>query len=311
MQPDYGDPYYLERLEAFMAELGRKYNGDPRIDLIDVGTYGTWGEGHTVEGDGVIYPEETVKKHIDLHLKYFPDKYILINDDHIVSRFAEDPESSQRILDYAYERGLGVQDDSICCDYYSVVNGYDTMRAPFAFQKLAENAPSCIEFAHYTYIHPELDHFYRNGLTIVECLKNSRATYAGFHGYPRRFLESDKWLAEYCANRLGYWYFADSALIPELTSTKHNHVKVRFTNRGWSKAYNAHAIRFALADADGNIIKTCPTEARVDGLHSEESADYDINLDLCGVPEGRYFLSAAPLNLGGCDGAPCRAYLMR
>jgi len=29
------------------------------------------------------------------------------------------------------------------------------------------------------------------------------------------------------------------------------------------------------------------------------------------VPEGRYFLSAAPLNLGGCDGAPCRAYLMR
>lgn len=28
------------------------------------------------------------------------------------------------------------------------------------------------------------------------------------------------------------------------------------------------------------------------------------------VPEGRYFLSAAPLNLGGCDGAPCRAYLI-
>lgn len=32
---------------------------------------------------------------------------------------------------------------------------------------------------------------------------------------------------------------------------------------------------------------------------------------LTGVPEGRYFLSAAPLHLGGCDGAPCRAYLMR
>ena len=28
------------------------------------------------------------------------------------------------------------------------------------------------------------------------------------------------------------------------------------------------------------------------------------------VPEGRYFLSAAPLNLGGSDGAPCRAYLI-
>ena len=28
------------------------------------------------------------------------------------------------------------------------------------------------------------------------------------------------------------------------------------------------------------------------------------------VPEGRYFLSAAPLNLAGTDGAPCRAYLI-
>ena len=28
------------------------------------------------------------------------------------------------------------------------------------------------------------------------------------------------------------------------------------------------------------------------------------------VPEGHYFLSAAPLNLGGADGAPCRAYLI-
>ena len=29
------------------------------------------------------------------------------------------------------------------------------------------------------------------------------------------------------------------------------------------------------------------------------------------VPEGKYFLSAAPLNLAGCDGAPCRAVLVK
>lgn len=28
------------------------------------------------------------------------------------------------------------------------------------------------------------------------------------------------------------------------------------------------------------------------------------------IPEGRYFLNAAPLNLAGSDGAPCRAYLL-
>ena len=29
------------------------------------------------------------------------------------------------------------------------------------------------------------------------------------------------------------------------------------------------------------------------------------------VPEGHYFLNAAPLNLAGADGAPCRAWLMQ
>ena len=29
------------------------------------------------------------------------------------------------------------------------------------------------------------------------------------------------------------------------------------------------------------------------------------------VEEGKYFLSAAPLNLKGCEGAPCRAYLIK
>ena len=28
------------------------------------------------------------------------------------------------------------------------------------------------------------------------------------------------------------------------------------------------------------------------------------------VPEGVYILNAAPINLGGADGAPCRAVLM-
>jgi len=33
-------------------------------------------------------------------------------------------------------------------------------------------------------------------------------------------------------------------------------------------------------------------------------------LVLSHVPEGKYFLTAAPLNLGGCEGAPCRAMLV-
>lgn len=303
IQPDYSDPYFLERLEKFLSVVGEKYNNDDRIEYVIVGTYGTWGEGHTVEGDGTVYPLETVLKHIGLNIKYFPDKFVMINDDHIESRIEKGAAECQAVLDYAYERGLGVQDDSICCDYYSVVNGYDTMRAPWAFKKLYENAPTSIEFAHYGYIHPQFDHFYRNGLTIIECLKNSHATFAGFHGYPDIFLKSDKYLAEYCANRLGYWYFVPSAVVPELTATAHNIVSVTFENRGWAKAYHPHRLVFKVS---GNgIEKTIETDKYINGLDSNGTVKVNVNLDLRDLPDGEYDVSVAVF----CENKPVKLAL--
>jgi hypothetical protein len=45
--PDWNDQDFVERMDALIAELGRRYNGDPRINWIDVGFYGNWGEWHT------------------------------------------------------------------------------------------------------------------------------------------------------------------------------------------------------------------------------------------------------------------------
>lgn len=62
------------------------------------------------------------------------------------------------------------------------------------------------------------------------------------------------------------------------------------------------------------------TESQTMGSKSREEEVHKVLLDkeivlleglsLQEVPEGNYFLSAAPLNLGGLDGAPCRAILI-
>ena len=82
-QPDYGDEIFLEKLENFMKEFGKKFNGHPLVEFVDVGTYGTWGEGHTGYGSGNSFPTDVLIKHINLHLKYFPDTYVIMNDDMI------------------------------------------------------------------------------------------------------------------------------------------------------------------------------------------------------------------------------------
>ena len=44
IQPDYNDPIYLHHLERLLYTLGQKFNGNPLIECIDIGTMGTWGE---------------------------------------------------------------------------------------------------------------------------------------------------------------------------------------------------------------------------------------------------------------------------
>ncbi len=287
IHPDYGDPYFLERLEEFFKVLGAKYNNDPRIELIDVGTYGTWGEGHTVEGDGVIYPLDVVKKHFELHLKYFPDKFVVANDDHIIGRMRHGQQEVDEMLNYCVDRGLGLQDDSICCDGYATDMGYDTMRAVWAFDKTAKSAPSVIEFAHYTYVRPTFDCYFRDGFTIIEALKNSHATFAGFHGYPDKWLDREFYLTEYCANRLGYWFFVPYVIVPDLLSpSAHNSFSVMMENRGWARAYWPFELRACLKSDGRNYV--IPLKGDVSEIDSDEKKLFKPGLDLREVPAGEY-----------------------
>jgi hypothetical protein len=44
--PDWNDADFHERLERLTIELGKRYNGDPRVAWVDVGFFGNWGEWH-------------------------------------------------------------------------------------------------------------------------------------------------------------------------------------------------------------------------------------------------------------------------
>lgn len=44
--PDYEDPRLRAALTSFIAALGKRYDGDPRVGFITAGLLGTWGEWH-------------------------------------------------------------------------------------------------------------------------------------------------------------------------------------------------------------------------------------------------------------------------
>lgn len=89
-EPDYDDPVFLAKLETFIQALAQRYDGNPAVAFVDVGSFGVWGEGHTWSSTRKAYPVATVKQHVELWRKYFRQTPLLAIDD-FVSRPGTEP----------------------------------------------------------------------------------------------------------------------------------------------------------------------------------------------------------------------------
>lgn len=82
-EPDYDDPVFLQKLEHLLAALAARYDGHPDVAYIDIGSFGVWGEGHTWSSTAKAYPTSTLRRHIELHSKYFSRTPLMGMDDFV------------------------------------------------------------------------------------------------------------------------------------------------------------------------------------------------------------------------------------
>ena len=59
--PVWDDSVYLQAAKDFAKALAEKYDGDPRIEYIDVRTFGEWGEWHASHLDGSEMPSDSIE----------------------------------------------------------------------------------------------------------------------------------------------------------------------------------------------------------------------------------------------------------
>ncbi|MFB3905432.1 MAG: DUF4832 domain-containing protein [Acidobacteriota bacterium] len=89
--PDADDPLYFKLWSALVTELGRRYDGHPDLDSVDISTVGYWGEGW-----GPYLPSWSVQKAlIDVYIEAFKGTPLLMNFDEL------------RALAYGTEQGAG------------------------------------------------------------------------------------------------------------------------------------------------------------------------------------------------------------
>lgn len=96
-EPDYADPIYLAKHGAFLKALGDRYDGQPDIEFLDIGSYGIWGEWHTPNAA----PVAVRKQIVDLYLNAFhKTPLVFMSDD-------------AEVLNYALAHGTGFRRDGV------------------------------------------------------------------------------------------------------------------------------------------------------------------------------------------------------
>ncbi|MCX6890543.1 MAG: DUF4832 domain-containing protein [Verrucomicrobia bacterium] len=194
--PDFGDPIFLEKFDRFLAALAARYDGNPNVAFVDVGSYGLWGEGHTFMSSQVSESEapEQVKKHIDLHVKHFKRTLLCISDD-VAGH--DKPGRHFPETDYAISKGVTLRDDSIL------------VHAPPRAWYHAEMAqefwprwPVILEHDHYGA--SKASHAWGDGHLLLKAVEDYHASYLSIHWWPREELNENRDLIDRINRRLGY-----------------------------------------------------------------------------------------------------------
>lgn len=89
--PDWNNPKFQDEHTRLIKRLGEKYNRDPRVAWIDIGSYGFWGEWHVYKHPDLAATDDAKRQMIDSFRNAFPDKCLTLPAmDHDASRYAVD-----------------------------------------------------------------------------------------------------------------------------------------------------------------------------------------------------------------------------
>jgi len=246
-EPDYGDPVFLAKLENFLKAMARRYDGNPSVAFIDVGTIGMWGEGHTrayareMEAQGRD-KREAFPLHYRMHSRIFPHSTLLCIDDQ-AGGVNKDPDPP--LMRLGRELGFGFRDDSI------LVNEKRSWFHDNWAGLFAPKAPVFVEHEHYNLSSA------RGAWSddkLVESVEAYQASWLSIHGWPNEVHEKAKDAYARAARRIGYRFELRQAEYPDQVKIGEQfQVKSTWVNVGVARRYKGATLAWTLLDGKGRV----------------------------------------------------------
>jgi hypothetical protein len=262
-EPVYDDPVFLAKLERFLAAFAARYDGQPWLRYVDIGSIGDWGEGHAWGGSRRECGFEARKTHVDLYRQYFKRSLLVASDDLVYA--TPEPAKREELNQYIIAHGISYRDDSILVDgYLQGVSETFTVRSPQYFAAAFQNTPTVFELEHYGHVKRLGNWDGRPGSNVARfgggkkgpdyfrgALERLHATYIGYHGYAHEWLADNPELTGELLNRCGYWLFPTAVEFPEKAAAGARlPLVLTLENRGVAPPYQPYELRVRLTGED-------------------------------------------------------------
>jgi hypothetical protein len=262
--PKWDDPIYLKKLENFHRAFAERYDAQPWMRYVDVGSIGDYGEGHTHPSTGIPPTAEEIKANIEVHLRNYKHTQIVVTDDLLYWRKPEAVVAE--LYEWVVARGITLRDDSPMVRYYlERYPGTGSVSHPHFYEPLFRSRPIVFELQHYGGVKRDgnwrgidgqgiIPEFGRSAADIFKhALRELRASYIGYHGYAEEFLADNPRLAIELLNLSGYWLFPVSAGFPSTLAARSNTIEIEWRNRGVAPPYRDFDVMLRFRPIGGGI----------------------------------------------------------
>jgi len=279
LSPDYDDPRMVKLMVELIRELGRRYDGDPRVAFIQVGLLGFWGEWHTYPHNEWFASEETQRAVLEAYDRSFNVTRLQVRYPSRVTR------------DY----NVGFHDDSFAYATLGEVDWYfynQLRRAGLTDRWKTEPIGGEVR--------PEIqaDVFRRADLFehFMQCIEATHASYLLMDRlFSHPYTSAELRRAAEASQRMGYTFAVCYASVEPLPGDSAS-VHVMVKNFGVAPFYYDWPVEFGIVTASGEAVYAEVSGNTVAGILPNETVVWSHVLHnvsrYCG--EGRYFAVRVP-----------------
>ena len=283
--PVWDDPVYLQAAKDFAKALAEKYDGDPRIEYIDIRTFGEWGEWHASHLDGSEMPSDSIKMDmLDYYASVFKKTLLVLPSN-----------GSGDVYTHALELGIAKRDDG----FIGTPGRPDSLVRAYKanLPTIAENMAGYTTMLEYTDVIPG-GYLKWTPQRWVDAITTAHLTYYVLDqdsdcGY--RFYKDNKALADSMSKVIGYNFTVTSAELLTVASVKDTTSTLSITVKNTGVApcfFNVYLVA-EFVDSTGKSLAQIGETARIpkgtfkDGASQEFSFSGD-------VPAGEANLATQP-----------------